>query len=141
MIVAVKRNRKQKIIRVLSLVFVAAILVGYYFHNAQKAREMEEKLLQEQKALKLEKLEKQRKKKEVENIILNEVERAVSLIGQENVVHVKIIENKLVLVCESKTNLEPLMVRYGVMAAIKKTLNQIIIAIDIKYIVESNMNV
>mgnify|MGYP003495109851 CR=1 FL=1 len=79
-------------------------------------------------------------KKEIEKAILVEIEKAVDLVGQENIKHVKIIENKVVLVCELDTNLDALMVRYGVMAFVKKTLNEIIIAVDIDFILKSKLN-
>ena len=72
--------------------------------------------------------------------ILTEVEKAVDLIGQEHIRHVKIIEDKVILVCEPTTNLDALMVRYGAMALIKKTLNEIVIAVDINFILKSRLN-
>ena len=85
--------------------------------------------------------EKQEKtKKDIERAILVEVEKAVDLVGQENIKHVKIVENKVVIVCEVNTNLDALLVRYGVMAFVKKTLNEIIIAVDIDFILKSRLN-
>ena len=52
----------------------------------------------------------------------------------------KIIEDKVILVCEPTTNLDALMVRYGAMALIKKTLNEIVIAVDINFILKSRLN-
>ena len=79
-------------------------------------------------------------KKDIETAILTEVEKAVDLIGQEHIRHVKIIEDKVILVCEPTTNLDALMVRYGAMALIKKTLNEIVIAVDINFILKSRLN-
>jgi hypothetical protein len=62
------------------------------------------------------------------------------LVGQENIRHVKIIEDKVIIICEPATNLDALMVRYGAMAFIKKTLNEIVIAVDINFIVKSRLN-
>ena len=140
MIVAVKRNRKQKIIRAISLVFVVAMFAGYYWHMSVEFQKQQEAEMEAKKAQKIAQETKKNNKKKLETAILNEVEKAVDLIGQENVRHVKIIENKLVMICEPKTNLDALMVRYGTMALIKNTLNEIIIAIDVKYIVESKLN-
>ena len=44
------------------------------------------------------------------------------------------------LVCEINTNLDALIVRYGVMAFVKKTLNEVIIAVDIDFILKSKLN-
>jgi len=140
MIVAVKRNRKQKIIKALSIVFVIAMFGGYYWHMSVEFQKQQEAEIEAKKAQKIAQETKKNNKKKLETAILSEVEKAVDLIGQENVRHVKIIENKLVMICEPKTNLDALMVRYGTMALIKNTLNEIIIAIDVKYIVESKLN-
>lgn len=140
MIVAVKRNRKQKIIKLLSLVVVVAMFVAYYWHMSVQFQEQQKAEMEAKKAEKIAQETKKKNKKKLETAILSEVEKAVDLIGQENVRHVKIIENKLVMICEPKTNLDALMVRYGTMALIKNTLNEIIIAIDVKYIVESKLN-
>lgn len=140
MIVAVKRNRKQKIIKLLSLVVVVAMFAAYYWHMSVQFQEQQKAEMEAKKAEKIAQETKKKNKKKLETAILSEVEKAVDLIGQENVRHVKIIENKLVMICEPKTNLDALMVRYGTMALIKNTLNEIIIAIDVKYIVESKLN-
>ena len=44
------------------------------------------------------------------------------------------------IICEPNTNLEALMIRYGSMALVKESLKETIIAIDLKYIVESRIN-
>ena len=141
MIVAVKRNRKQKIIRFASLAFVAIMLVGYYFHMSSQMAEQERIEMETKKAAKLKEEKIKETKKNFERAVLSEIEKAVDLVGQENVQHVKIIENKLVIICELKTNLDALMVRYGTLALIKNTLNEIIVAIDLKYIMERKKNV
>ncbi|MGA1932964.1 hypothetical protein ACH5BF_09640 [Arcobacter sp. YIC-464] len=140
MIVAVKRNRKQKLIKLLSIVVVVLMFAGYYLHMSNEMQKQQEAELKAKQAALQEEKAKENEKKKVEGIIFNEVEKAVSLIGQENVRHVKIIENRLILICELNTNLEPLMVRYGTMALVKNTLNEVIIAIDIQYILKSRLN-
>ncbi len=141
MIVAVKRNKKQKIIRFASLAFVALMLVGYYFHMSSQMAEQERIEMETKKAAKIKEEKLKETKKNFERAVLSEIEKAVDLVGQENVQHVKIIENKLVIICELKTNLDALMVRYGTLALIKNTLNEIIVAIDLKYIMERKKNV
>lgn len=140
MIVAVKRNKKQKLIKFISLVVLVAMFGGYYFHMSKEFEEKQRIELETKKAEKLEAEEKKKYKKNLENAILTEIEKAVDLIGQKHIQHVKIIENKVVIICEPKTNLDALKVRYGSMALIKNTLNEIIIAIDVKYIAESRLN-
>ena len=140
MIVAVKRNKKQKIIKFISLAVLVAMFAGYYLHMSKEFEEKQKIELETKKAEKLEALEKKKYKKNLEKAILTEIEKAVDLIGQKYIQHVKIIENKVVIICEPKTNLDALKVRYGAMALIKNTLNEIIIAIDVKYIVKSRLN-
>lgn len=143
MIVAVKRNKKQKLFKIISLVVLLLIFGGYYYHMDKTFKEKQKLELEEKQALKLqeEKEEKKEKeKKQAEAAILTEIEKAVELIGQQYVRHVKIIDNKVIIVCEPNTNLDALIVRYGVMALVKKTLNDIIIAVDVNFILKSKLN-
>lgn len=140
MIVAVKRNKKQKFFKIISLLVLVGIFGGYYYHMNKTLQEQQKLELEEKQALKLQEEKKEKEKKEVEIAILSEIEKAVDLIGQQHVRHVKIIDNKVVIVCEPNTNLEALTVRYGVMALVKKTLNDIIIAVDINFILKSKLN-
>ncbi|RXJ87687.1 hypothetical protein [Arcobacter sp. CECT 8985] len=140
MIIAVKRTSKKRlIIKIISIFAVIAMFVAYYSH-------MSDKFTQDAKKEKLEKmsqsksqLEKKRKS-EIEKIIYREVESAVDLVGQLNVRNVKIIGNRIVIVCDPDTNIDALVVRYGTMALVKRTIDDIKIAIDLKYVVESKYN-
>lgn len=140
MIVAVKRNKKRTLLKVVSLLVLAAMLVGYYFYMNKNFEEQQHKELESKQALKLEEEKKEKEKKEIEQTILSEVEKAIDLVGQEHIRHIKIIEDKLIIICEPATNLDALLVRYGAMALIKKTLNEIIIAVDINFILKSRLN-
>lgn len=140
MIVTVKRNRKQKIIKILSLIVVIAMFVGYYYHMSNEYAQKEKIELEQKQAQKKQEDEKEIMKRNFERAILSEIEKAVDLIGQENVRHVKLIDNKVIIICEPETNLDAINVRYGAMALTKKTLNELIIAIDINYIIESKLN-
>lgn len=140
MIVAVKRNKKQKFFKYASVAFVLAMFFGYYQYMSAEFEEKQKTELEQKKAMQIQQEQEATMKRNFEKALLSEIEKAVDLIGQAYVKHVKIIENKLVIVCEPNTNLEALMVRYGTMALTKKTLNEIIIAIDINYVVESKLN-
>ncbi len=140
MIVAVKRNKKRTLLKVVSLLVLAAMLAGYYFHMNKSFEEQQQKELESKQALKLEEDKKEKEKKDIEKAILSEVEKAIDLVGQEHIRHVKIIEDKLIIICEPATNLDALLVRYGAMALIKKTLNETIIAVDINFILKSKLN-
>ncbi|BAK72218.1 hypothetical protein [Arcobacter sp. L] len=140
MIVAVKRNRKQKFIKLISLVVLVAMFGAYYYYMNKTFEEKQKQELQEKQALKIEEEKKEKAKKNLERAILSEVEKAVDLVGQEHIKHVKLIENKVVIVCEPDTNLDALIVRYGVMALIKRTLTEVIVAVDINFILKSKSN-
>ena len=140
MIVAVKRNKKRTLLKIVSLIVLAAMIGGYYYHMNKSFQEQQQKELESKQALKLEVDKKEKEKKDIENAILNEVEKAIDLVGQEHIRHVKIIEDKLIIICEPATNLDALLVRYGAMALIKKTLNEIVIAVDINFILKSRLN-
>ena len=140
MIVAVKRTKKRYLLKIISLVALVGMFSAYYVHMNKSFEEEQKKELESKQALKLQEEKREKEKKDVETAILTEVEKAVDLIGQEHIMHVKIIEDKIILICEPTTNLDALMVRYGAMALIKKTLNEVVIAVDINFILKSRLN-
>lgn len=140
MIVAVKRNRKQKIIKYLSILFLVGMFVAYYMYMNKQFKEEEKIRIEQKKAQKIKEQKEIASKKKFEKAIFTEIEKAVDLIGQENVRHVKVIEDKVIMICEPNTNLEALKVRYGTLALVKKTLNETIIAIDINSVIQSKLD-
>lgn len=140
MIVAVKTNNKKRIIiKIASLLAVVVMFVFYYFHMSNEFTSNQEKNSQE-KIQKINKNSKLEKSKKLERIIYREIETAVDLIDQRNILNVKIISNRALIVVDPDTNLEALKVRYGSMALIKKGIKDTKIAIDLKYIIESKYN-
>lgn len=140
MIVAVKTNNKKKtLIKIVSFLAVVIMFVSYYFHMseefAKKQKVEDAKLVEVNK--KNEIAEKSRK---LERIVYREIETAVDLIGQRKVIDLKIVSNKALIVVDLDTNLDALRVRYGTTALIKKDIENIKIAIDLKYIIESKYN-
>lgn len=140
MIVAVKRKKSRKLIKIISLLVLIGMFAGYYFYMNKSYAEQLQKELATKQALKIEEDKKDKEKKDIEKAILTEIEKAIDLVGQENIRHVKIIEDKVIIICDPATNLDALMVRYGAMALIKKTLNEIIIAVDVNFILKSRLN-
>lgn len=142
MIVAVKRNKSQKILKIIIVVLLVSCGAYYYNDYVETARINAEKLKleEEQKRVLKAKEEEQKKiKQEAQREILAEVEKAVNLIGQEYVRDVKLIKNKVVFVCEPDTNIDALVVRYGAMALIKKTFDEIVIVVDIDFILKNKL--
>ena len=139
MIVAVKRNKNLKFLKItIALIFSIAIAF-FIYQKFQTTQEELKSITEEQEILKEEIKEKDENKLDIEKAILSEVEKAVELVGQEHIRTVKIIDNKIVIVCEPNSNLEALFVRYGAMAMIKKTLNETVIAVDINFILKSRL--
>lgn len=140
MIVAVKTNSKKRFfIKIISLLAVVLMFVSYYFHmsnefESQKLKDDELKIKTIKKNKKIE------KNKKLERIIYREIETAVDLIGQKNIIDVKILSNRALIIVDPDTNLDALKVRYGTMALVKQSIADIKIAIDLKYIVESKYN-
>lgn len=140
MIVAVKRNKKRTLIKILSLLILVGMFTSYYFYMNKSYSQQLQNEIETKQAQKLDEEKKEKEKKEIEKAILTEIEKAIDLVGQEHIRHVKIIEDKVIIICEPATNLDALMVRYGAMALTKKTLNEIVIAVDINFILKSRLN-
>jgi len=135
MIVIVKTgNRSQFVVRILATVFLFLMFGLYYNHMSNKFREQEQMLVKQ--------LQLKHKKKimdksiALEKTIYNEARRIVKLLGQEHIQSIKVVQDKLLIVCDYDTNIEPLSVRYAVAAMIKNTLQDIKIGIDIAVILE-----
>lgn len=137
MIVAVKTNSKKKsLIRIISFVAVILMFIAYFFYMSNEFT-TNQKQTDDKKIELINKNAKLEKSKKLERIIYREIETAVDLIDQRNIIKVKIVSNKALIVVDTDTNLDALKVRYGSMALIKKDIKDTKIAIDLKYIIES----
>ena len=138
MIVAVKRNNKQKY-TILALVAFVAFVLFLIFKSVYQKSEISNENGIKREILQVDANEKSNDAKILEKAILSEVEKVVDLVGQEHIRTIKIIDNKIVIVCEKDAVLEALFVRYGAMAMVKKTLNETVLAVDINYILKSRL--
>lgn len=137
MIVAVKNGGpKRTLIKAISFIVVVAMFIAYYLHMSEEFSSKEEISSKQTLEVEDDKIES----KKLEKIIFKEVETAVDLVGQEYIQNVKIVGTTILIVCDTSTNLDPIKVRYGTLALIKNDLNNIKVAIDIKYIIESKLN-
>jgi hypothetical protein len=136
MILVVKgRNYKRLAVKAFSVIGLIVMFFLYYNHMSDKFKSQNNSLV---KKLNIKEDNKQIKlSKKIEKLIYKEAEMAVDLLGQNNVQSIRIAKNRLFLVCDYNTDLEPLLVRYGVKALVKSSLKDIKIAIDLKFIVES----
>jgi hypothetical protein len=139
MIVAVKRtNYKRLAIKLIAFAALVSLFTAYYFHISGKFQSEEQK---QQTPLEIEKQLQEQRALDIEDIIFDEAQIAIELIGQDKVRTVKVIGRKLYIATDPNTSLDSLMVRYGVMALVKTSIEDTKIAIDLKQIVESKYNV
>lgn len=139
MIVTVKNSGpKNYVMKIISALALVTMFTAYYFHMSDEFSSDKNNSVK----ISPQNIEEMKKEdsKRVEKLIFREVETAVDLIGQEYIQDVKIVKNKILLVCDTSAKLDALKVRYGTLALIKNDLNNIKIVIDIKYIIESKYN-
>ena len=133
-IVEGKRN-KQLLIKALSMLSLVFMFWLYYGHMSDKFKAQNDQLLTKLE-LKKEKIITN-KQYNLEKTIYKESVVIVDLIGQEHIQSIKIIKDRLLIVCDFNTDIEPLLVRYGVNAMVKNTATNIKLALDLKLIVEN----
>ena len=136
MIVILKtRNRNRLLIKAFSMLSLIVMFGFYYSHMSTKFQD--EKSLLTQKVTKEVVNKTSDKSINLEKTIYKESVKIVNLLEQKHVQSIKIIKDKLYLICDFDTDIEPLMVRYGVAAMIKNSNKNVKIAIDLKTIVEN----
>lgn len=135
MIVVVKKNGIKKLMmKVVSLLVVGGMLTAYYFHMDEKFSDDSSMQAQtEEDEANLSSKEKLARK--LEKSIYKESENVVDLVGQSNVQKIKVVGKTLFIVCDSDTDIEALMVRYGALALVKNTNKDIKIAINLQDII------
>jgi len=138
MILIVKGKSYKDIIRKVSAMTFLILMFFFYYEHMSEKFQVENKKLENELFVKNEIIKNNKKvKQKVSRIVYKEAEQIVDLIGQEHIQSIKIINDRLILVCDWDTNIEPLFIRYGVMALVKSTPQNIKIAIELKFIVES----
>lgn len=129
-----KRN-KQLLIKALSMLSLVVMFWLYYGHMSDKFKEQNNQLLSKLELKKEKKITD--KKSNLEKTIYKESVVIVDLIGQKNIQSIKVVKDRLLIVCDFNTDIEPLLIRYGVNAMVKNTSNNIKLALDLKLIVEN----
>ncbi|RXJ67129.1 hypothetical protein CRV08_11090 [Halarcobacter ebronensis] len=140
MIIAVKSTTRKKIITKFLSVGAVVLLCLFYYYYMSDTYAQKQKIENEKKLQQIKEEERGKNSNKLEKLIYREIESAVDLIGQRKVIDVKIVSNRALLVVDPDTNLDALKVRYGSAALIKKSVNDIKIAIDLKYVIESKYN-
>ncbi len=134
MIVIIKgKDYKRLIVKTLSFFSLLIMFYFYYQHMCDKFKEQNNQLVNKLN-IKIDN-KKIEKAKKIENIIYKEAVVVVDLLNQQQVQSVEVIKDRLLMICDYNTDIEPLMIRYGVNALIKSTSKNIKIAIDLQTIV------
>lgn len=138
LIIVQNQNRKRVIIKTIAVLSLFTMFWLYYQHMSSKFQEENSKLATQLEHKK--EIEKKTKDKSIklENLIYKEAVLITKLINQKNIQSIKIVKDKLLITCNFGTNLEPVMIRYGVNAMLKSTDVDIKLALDIRTIVENN---
>jgi len=140
MIVILKtKNKNRFIIKALSVLLVIIMFVFYYLHMSNKFQE-NTTLLSEEPIQNIG-TKTYNKSMTLEKIIYKESVVIVNLLEQRHIQSIKVVKDKLFLICDFNTDIEPLIIRYGVGAMIKHTQKNIKIAIDLRTIVENKYEV
>ena len=136
MIIVLKgRNAKRLIVKVASALSLVIMFGLYYQHMSDKFSKLNGSIansinVKEQK-------NKVSKSVKLENTIYKEATVISKLLNQKNIKYIKVVKNRLLISCDYNTDIEPLLVRYGVNAMVKKSIKDIKIAIDLAIIVEN----
>ena len=134
MIVIIKgKNRKQLIVKAISMLSLLGMFYLYYEHMSDKFKNQNNQLLTKLNINTQNK--KADKSKKIEKLIYKEAVVVVDLLNQKNVESIRIVKDKLLIICDYNTNIEPVLIRYGVNALVKSTSKNIKIALDINIIV------
>ncbi len=136
MIIIIKgNNKKQLIIKALSMLSLVIMFYFYYGHMSDKFKLQNDQIVNKLKVKPVGKVNTLSVK--LEDIIYKEAVVVVDLINQKHIRSIKIVKGKLLVICDYDTDIEPVMIRYGVNALIKNTTKNIKIALDLRIIVEN----
>ena len=136
MIVIIKtRNRNQLLIKALSMLSLLIMFWLYYGHMSDKFQEQNNKLVNKLDQTIIKK--KIDKSINLEKTIYKEAVIIVNLLEQKHIQSIKVLKDKLFIICDFSTDIEPLLIRYGIAAMIKNSDQNIKIAIDLRKIVEN----
>jgi len=138
MIIIVKnQNNKRNMVKAVAILSLLSMFWLYYQHMSTKFQEENIKLTTELDIKKEIEKKQNSKSAKLEELIYKEAVLITKLLNQKNVQSIQIVKDKLLVICDFRTNLEPVMIRYGASAMLKSTDVDVKIALDIKTIVEN----
>jgi len=134
MIVIIKGKKvRQLTVKAISILSLVGMFYLYYEHMSDKFREQNKQLVTKLNITKKTKILD--KSKKIEKTIYKEAVIIVDLLNQKNIESIRIVKDKLLIICDYDTDIEPVLIRYGVNALVKTTSKNIKIALDINVIV------
>ena len=134
MIVIIKGKKvRQLTAKAISILSLVGMFYLYYEHMSDKFREQNKQLVTKLNITKKTKILD--KSKKIEKTIYKEAVIIVDLLNQKNIESIRIVKDKLLIICDYDTDIEPVLIRYGVNALVKTTSKNIKIALDINVIV------
>ncbi len=134
MIVIIKGKKvRQLTVKAISILSLVGMFYLYYEHMSDKFREQNKQLVTKLNITKKTKILD--KSKKIEKTIYKEAVIVVDLLNQKNIESIRIVKDKLLIICDYDTDIEPVLIRYGVNALVKTTSKNIKIALDINVIV------
>jgi len=137
-IIVQNQNKKRIIVKIVSVFFLFAMFGFYYQHMSNKFQEQNNSLTAQLETQQKMKKKINSKSVKFEKLIYDEALVITKLLNQKNIQSIKIVKDKLLITCDFDTNVEAVMIRYGVNAMLKSTDTDIKIALDIRTIVENN---
>jgi len=136
MIIVIKgKDYKRIFIKTLSIISLFIMFYLYYGHMSAKFQQ-QNKQLSNKLAIQVTNV-KNKISEKVETTIYKEAVVLVDMLDQRHIQSVKIVKDKLFIICDYNTDIEPILIRYGVNAFVKNTSKNIKIAIDLKIITEN----
>jgi len=139
MVFIVKNSKSNFLQKFIGIGLLFSILIWYYFHMQNYYKNELNKLSKKTQTVNKKDNLKEKKilAKKLERLIYKEAETCVELIGQRKIQDVKIENGYLLIITDWDADIEPIFIRYGVLALVKSTPLNKKIAIDLKYLVES----
>ena len=134
MVVVVKaQNYKKNFAKIFLICSFAAVGLWYYFDT--QVHPIDEK--HDHNVTESVESKHEKRAKALEKIIFNEAQICVELLNQAKIKKISVVADKLIIVCDTDMDIEPILVRYGANALVKNSLTDIKIAVDLAYITEN----
>jgi len=136
-IIVQNTDKKRTLVKLLSVVSLLTMFWLYYNHMSIRFAEQNKQLITKIETKQKENEELNSKAVKLERTIYKEALKIVNLLDQKHIQSIKIVKDKLLIVCDFNTDIEPVLIRYGVNAMVKSTDKNMKLALDLRTIVEN----